>query len=302
MLVDFGPLQPYFDDLEISEIMVVNGREVWVEDINGLHQVGELSPADVAWCAERISRLSHRRIDNLAPIADASLPDGSRACVVIAPIAVGGTTIAIRKFPRRILPLAAFGNEECAGIVRTLIRNRLNVVVSGATSSGKTTFLSSTTQYFHQQERVVCAEDTSEIRFAHPHVVRLQTRTANAEGHGEVTLQDLVRTSLRLRPDRLIVGEVRGSEAIDMLLALSSGHRGCWSTVHAVSADLTLNRLSAIVMRGSPQWSQDNISDLITSAVDAVVHVTRTPQRRRRIASIVQYSNGSPEVMYESRD
>jgi pilus assembly protein CpaF len=302
MVIDFGPLQPYFDDPDISEIMVVNGRDVWVEEFSQLRHVAALSPSDVAMCTEQISRLSHRRIDNLSPVADASLPDGSRACVVISPIAVGGTTIAIRKFPRRILPLAAFGTEECSAVIRALIHERLNVVVSGATSSGKTTFVSSATQYFEQHERVVCAEDTSEIRFAHPHVVRLQTRTANAEGHGEVTLQDLVRTSLRLRPDRLIVGEVRGSEAIDMLLALSSGHRGCWSTVHAVSADLTLDRLATIVLRGSPQWSMGNVSDLITSAVDAVVHVSRTPQRRRRIASVVQFVDGAPKVLYESRD
>lgn len=302
MVSDFGPLQPHIDDVEVSEILVVAGRHVWVENLDGLQHVGELSTTELAWCTEKISRLSQRRIDNLSPITDAPLPDGSRACVVLSPIAIDGTSIAIRKFSKRILPLAAFGPESCSDIVRSLVHDRLNVVVSGATSSGKTTLLSTVSHYFSPHERVVCAEDTAELRFAHPHVVRLQTRPANAEGHGEVTLQDLVRTSLRLRPDRLVVGEVRGAEAIDMLLALSSGHRGCWSTVHALSADLTQERLGAIVLRGSPQWSAQNVSDLMTNAIDAVIHVTRTPQRRRRIASIIRVTSGSSEVLYQSHD
>lgn len=302
MLADFGPLQPYIDDGEVSEILVVGGRHIWVDNLFGLQRVGELSPTELAWCTEKISRLSQRRIDNLSPIADAPLPDGSRACVVLSPIAIDGTTIAIRKFSKRILPLAAFGPESCIDIVRSMVRDRLNVIVSGATSSGKTTLLSTVSQYFSPDERVVCAEDTAEIRFAHPHVVRMQTRPANAEGHGEITLQDLVRTSLRLRPDRLVVGEVRGAEAIDMLLALSSGHRGCWSTVHAHSADLTHDRLAAIVLRGSPQWSAQSVSDLMQNAIDAVIHVTRTPQRRRRIASIIQVTSGTSEILYDAHD
>lgn len=302
MVTDFGPLQSYFDDPEVSEILVVAGRDVWVENLSGLQHVAALTPSQVAWCTERISRLSQRRIDNLSPLTDAPLPNGSRACVVLSPIAVDGTTIAIRKFPRRILPLASFGPSACGDVVRWLIHDRLNVVVSGATSSGKTTLLSSVSQHFSPDERVVCVEDTAEIRFAHPHVVRLQTRTSNAEGHGEITLQDLVRTSLRLRPDRLVVGEVRGAEAIDMLLALSSGHRGCWSTVHSAAADLTHERLAAIVLRGSPQWTMNNVAELMTSAIDVVVHVARTPQRRRRIERIVQFTNGSSEILYSSHD
>lgn len=299
---DLGPLQSYIEDSEVSEIMVVGGRDVWVENICGVQRVGELTPTQVAWCAERISRASQRRIDNLSPITDASLPDGSRACVVLSPIAVGGTSISIRKFPRRILPLAAFGSEECGTIIRSLVDTRANVVVSGATSSGKTSLISSVSQYFLPTERVVCAEDTAELRFAHGHVVRLQTRTPNAEGHGEVTLQDLVRTSLRLRPDRLVVGEVRGAEAIDMLLALSSGHRGCWSTVHSVSGLHTQQRLTSIVLRDSPQWSTMHVTELISDAIDVVIHVTRSPQRRRRITSIIDISSNAPSVVFEAHD
>lgn len=299
---DLGPLQTYVEDSDVTEIMVVNGRDVWVENISGIQHVGELTPTQVAWCAERISRASQRRIDNLSPITDASLPDGSRACVVLAPIAINGTSIAIRKFPRKILPLAAFGSEECATIVRSLVRDRANVVISGATSSGKTSLLSSVSQHFLPHERVVCTEDTAELRFAHNHVVRLQTRTPNAEGRGEVNLQDLVRTSLRLRPDRLIVGEVRGAEAIDMLLALSSGHRGCWSTVHSVSARQTHQRLTSIVLRDSPQWSVEHVNELINNAIDAVIYVARSPQRRRRINSIIEISSGTQSVVFQAHD
>lgn len=299
---EIGPLQPYFDDPEIFEVMVVRGRDIWIENVQGIQYVGHLTPAEVTWCAERISRASQRRIDNLSPITDASLPDGSRACVVLAPIAVDGTTITIRKFPRKILPLAAFGPPQCRDIIRSLVEARANVVVSGATSSGKTTLLSTVSQYFDPCERVVCAEDTAEVRVVHPHVVRLQTRPSNAEGHGEISLQDLVRTSLRLRPDRLIVGEVRGAEAIDMLLALSSGHRGCWSTVHAMSSSHTTQRLASIVLRGSPQWSPMHVNELITHSIDAVVHVSRTPQRRRRIASIIKISPDEPMVLFDSHD
>ena len=146
-------------------------------------------------------------------------------------------------------------------------------------------------QRFHHTERIVCVEDTSELRFAHPHVARLQTRPSNAEGVGEITLQSLVRTSLRLRPDRLIVGEVRGAEVVDMLLALSSGHRGCWSTVHATSAPDTLERLAAMVLRDSPQWSHNQALRTIHMAIGAIIHIQRMSSRRRVVSEIVLVSD-----------
>jgi pilus assembly protein CpaF len=248
---------------------------------------------------ERIARASGRRLDLLSPILDARLSDGSRACVVISPVAVGGATISIRKFSRRILPLASFGSTACTDIVRDLVQQKINVVVAGATSSGKTSLLSAVSQSFGQNERIVCVEDTSELRFAHPHVVQLQTRPANSEGQGEITLQALVRASLRLRPDRLVVGEVRGSEVVDMLLALSSGHRGCWSTVHANSANETVDRLAAMVLRDSPQWSHDQAVSTIHSAVGAIVFVQRISARRRSIVEIVQCSESTLHTLYQ---
>jgi pilus assembly protein CpaF len=297
-----GPLQVHIDDPDISEIMVVSGKQVWVEDAIGLRQVGTLTDSEMNISIERIARASGRRLDLLSPILDARLSDGSRACVVILPIAVDGPTLSIRKFSRRILPLASFGPISCTDIVRDLVKQNANVVVAGATSSGKTSLISAVSQSFGQNERIVCVEDTAELRFAHPHVVQLQTRPANSEGRGEVSLQSLVRASLRLRPDRLVVGEVRGAEVVDMLLALSSGHRGCWSTVHANSANETIDRLAAMVLRDSPQWSHDQAVSTIHSAVGAIVFVKRVSARRRSIVEIVRCSESTLTTLYQLTD
>ena len=302
MLHGLGPLQIHLDDPDISEIMVVGGQHVWVEDAVGLRNVGTLTETELSISLERIARASGRRLDLLAPILDARLPDGSRACAVISPVAVGGASISIRKFTRRILPLAAFGSHECTDVLRKLVQQHANVVVAGATSSGKTSLLSSVSQSFSPAERIVCVEDTAELRFAHSHVVQLQTRPANSEGVGEISLQSLVRASLRLRPDRLIVGEVRGGEVVDMLLALSSGHRGCWSTVHATSAAHTVDRLAAMVLRDSPQWSHDQAVSTIHSAVGAIVFVQRISARRRAITEIVRCIDSSLHHLYRLND
>ena len=186
--------------------------------------------------------------------------------------------------------------------MRDLVKKNINVVVAGATSSGKTSLISAVSQSFEPNERIVCVEDTAELRFAHPHVVQLQTRPSNSEGHGETSLQSLVRASLRLRPDRLVVGEVRGGEVVDMLLALSSGHRGCWSTVHANSASETVDRLAAMVLRDSPQWSHNQAVSTIHSAVGAIVFVKRVSARRRSIVEIVRCSESTLHPLYQSAD
>ena len=293
-----GPLQHLLDDPDVSEIMVVDGEDVYIEDALGVRKCGTLTPHQLSMCLEHISRVSGRRLDLLSPVLDAPLPDGSRACVVIPPIAMRGPSVTIRKFSRRILPLAAFGSEEVTDVVKQLITSRANVVVSGATSSGKTSLLSAATKWFQTAERVVCVEDTHELRCALPHVVHMQTRPANAEGVGEVSLQQLVRASLRMRPDRLIVGEVRGPEVIDMLLALSSGHTGCWSTAHATNALDTAHRLATMVVRGGSQWSMEQALLMVTSSVDAVIHVARTDTRRRRITQIVGVTDGKFHSLY----
>jgi pilus assembly protein CpaF len=295
MTSTIGVLQEHLDNPDINEIMVVEGGQVWLEDAHGLHPAGQLSQEQISQSIEHICRASGRRVDLLSPILDARLHDGSRACVVLPPISLGGSTINIRKFSKRILPLAAFGPPVC-----TVIHDRMNVVVSGATSSGKTSLLSAAASHFCSSERLVVVEDTAELRFNNSHVVRLQTRPANSENLGELTMQQLVRTSLRLRPDRLIVGEVRGAEAIDMLMALTTGHRGSWATVHATSARDTVSRLAAMITRDSPQWSHQQSQELATSALDAIVHIERLPNGRRHISEILHITKNSMQSLYEA--
>lgn len=298
MSVGLGPLHEYLSHPDTFEVMVVHGTEIWVEDREGLRRVDSLRTEQTADCIEHIARVSGRRIDLMHPVLDARLDDGTRACVVIPPISLTGASINLRKFPARVLPLAAFGPQECTDIVRRIVAEKKNVVVSGETSSGKTSLLSSVAHIFAPHERIICVEDTSELRITHPHVVHLQTRSVNAEGAGEVTLQDLVRTSLRMRPDRLLVGEVRGAEAIDMVLALTSGHRGCWSTVHADTASHTVTRLANIIMRDAPQWSTHHVENLVHHATDVVIHMVRNAQGRRRINEIVSISEKTQVHLY----
>lgn len=298
MTIGLEPLRVHLDNPDVTEVMIVHGKHVWIEDSDGLHHVDDLSEQQIAHCVEHISRVSGRRIDLLSPMLDARLSDGTRACVVIPPISVMGTSINLRKFPHRVLPLAAFGNEESSNILRSLVAHKKNVVVSGATSSGKTSLISALSQTFQLNERIICVEDTAELQLVHPHVVHLQTRVANHEGTGEITMQQLVRTSLRMRPDRLIVGEVRGAEAIDMVLAMTSGHRGSWSTLHATSATDTLARLAHIIVRDAPHWTREYAQSLATSALDAVVHMVRTPHGRRRVNEIIVRDNGEFRRVY----
>lgn len=290
-IAGMGPLQPLLDDPEVSEVMVVGGTDVWVERRGSLHHHGIIGTDDVELCLERITRAASRRLDLLSPILDCVLADGSRVCAVIPPVAVAGPNISIRKFTRRILPLGAFGSDTAVQVVEHLVHSRRNVVVSGPTSSGKTALISAASRRFHMGERIVCIEDTAELRFEHPHAVRLQARPATAEGTGEITLQQLVRTSLRMRPDRLVVGEVRGAEVVDMLLALSSGHTGCWSTIHSPGALETLDRVRALVVRDAAHWPERIIDHTIATAIGAVVHMERTPTGARHIVSVLELTH-----------
>lgn len=280
-------VQHLLDDPDVVEVMIVNGCQLWVERKTGIAQEGNVSTDDVTHLVEVICRVSGRRVDVLSPIMDTRLPNGSRVCVVLPPIALHGISINIRQFPARTLPLAAFGSELVCEEVRQLVISRKNVVVSGATSTGKTSLLSAATEWFSPLERVVCVEDTAEIKCRYPHAVHLQTRPANQDKQGEVTLHHLVSTSLRMRPDRLLVGEVRGQEVVDMLLALSSGHTGSWTTVHATSAQDTVNRLVSLVLRHHPQWSRSSAHDLVTTAIDTVIHLERLPHGARHISDVV---------------
>lgn len=287
-----GPLQQFMDTPDVHEIMVVAGGQVFVEGTHGMRAAGSIPADQVALVIERITRFSGRRVDVMSPVVDVHLPDGSRACVVLPPVAVDGPTISIRRFSDSVLPLTAFTDPTGARQLRGHVAARRNIVVCGATSSGKTSLLGSLVRRVPARERIVVIEDTTELRLEHPHTVRLQTRPANMDGAGEVTQQHLVRTSMRLRPDRLVVGEVRGGEVVDMLLALTSGHDGCMTTVHARSVDDALERLVTLALRDNGQFTHAVLHDLVRRAVDVVIHVERTPRGDRRIVETRQLRVG----------
>ena len=282
-----GPLRQHLQSEGVSEVMVTAGGTVWVETPTGIRQAGRITAEDLADTIERITRAAGRRVDLLSPVVDAALPDGSRACVVLQPVAVGGPVISIRRFATQPFPLSGFADEATVRVLRDAVRQRHNIVVSGATSSGKTSLLGSLCRTVPARERLVVIEDTAELVLDNPHTVRLQTRPATAEGTGRVTQQELVRTAMRLRPDRLVVGEVRGGEAIDMMLALTSGHEGSLTTVHARSAGHALDRLVSLALRDNPQFGAGELRELVRSAVDTVVHVERGPHGTRRVTQVV---------------
>ena len=257
-----------------------------------------MRPAAVLGALEQILAPIGRRLDRASPTVDARLPDGSRVCAAIPPVAVDGVTVAIRRFAVRAIPSTAFAPPDVVDLLARLVHGRCNIVVSGATSSGKTTLLNALAGLVGEGERIVTLEDLAELRLAHDHVVRLETRPASPDGVGEVTLAELLRTALRLRPDRLVVGEVRGSEAVDLLQAMNTGHDGSLATVHANSADDAVDRLASLVVRCVPGWPIDDVRAHVGRAIDVIVHVGRDAEGRRRVAHIAELSGtGAPRLL-----
>jgi len=229
-----------------------------------------------------------RRLDRSHPTVDARLADGSRLCAVIEPVAVDGPCLSIRRFAGSSIPLARFASPAVVRLLHELVASRCNVLVSGATSSGKTTLLNALTATVEHDCRLITLEDVAELRVPHPHVVRLETREATPDGVGEVTLAHLLRTALRLRPDRLVVGEIRGEEAIHLLHALNTGHDGSLATMHANSAADALARLCALVLHQAAGWTLHAVETHVALAIDVVVHLTRQVDGTRRVAQVVE--------------
>lgn len=282
-----GGLERWLADSEVDEVMVNGNGTVWVERHGSLDPVAVLAPTTVLAVAERILAPLGRRLDRMSPTVDARLADGSRLCAVIPPIAVDGPVLAIRRFRSAPHPLEAFADAPTAALLRRLVAQRRTLLVSGATSSGKTSLLNALAAHVGGDERIITIEDTAELRLDHPHVVRLEARPATAEGIGEVGLDQLVRTALRLRPDRLVIGEVRGREAVPLLHALHTGHSGSMATVHANSALDALARLAALVTAEVGNWSTRAVQSHVSRALDVVVHLDRGPTGRRHVAEIV---------------
>jgi pilus assembly protein CpaF len=303
-----GPLEALLDDDDVSEIMVNGPRKVYVERRGKL----ELSDcqftddASVLAVIERIVAPLGRRIDESQPYVDARLPDGSRVNAIIAPLSLSGPTITIRKFSRTALTVADFirfgtWTHNAAEFLRMCVLLRKNIVVAGGTGSGKTTLLNLLSGFIPRAERIVTVEDAAELRLRQPHVIRLEARPANIEGKGAVTIRDLVRNCLRMRPDRIIVGECRGGEALDMLQAMNTGHDGSLTTVHANSPRDVISRLETMVLMSGMDLPSRAIREQIASAVDIVVHESRMSDGTRKVVAISEVTGleGSQVVMQD---
>ena len=291
-MVGAGPLDPLLADPAVTDVLVNGPDEVWLDRGNGLERVPGVRFADqqaVRRLAQRLATAAGRRLDDARPWADARLPDGTRLHAVLPPVAVGCTHISLRVSRARpfTLPeLVQAGSlpERGAVLLRAMVRSRLSYVVSGGTGTGKTTLLSALLGLVGPAERLVLVEDSAELRPDHPHVVRLEGRPANQEGAGAVELRDLVRQALRMRPDRLVIGEVRGAEVVDFLAALNTGHEGGCGTVHANAAADVPARLEALA--SSAGLDRAALHSQLAAALDAVVHLARDGLGRRRVAEV----------------
>ena len=286
-----SPLPPLIrdllDDHQVTDVLVNNGTDVWAERRGRVDFCGHLQPGDVEAMFERILASSGRRLDRLHPVVDTRLPDGTRVCGVIPPIAVDGACAAFRSLGKNMFGIDDFTDDSFVRTaVRDLVAARHNVLVSGATGAGKTSLLAALVDDASLDDRIVVLEDTTELAVTHPHVVRLECRPATAEGRGAIDLDALLRTSLRLRPDRIVVGEIRGIEAVTLVNALNTGHRGSLATIHANSATDAIARLGLLLRRSTPGLDRATVDEMITAAIHTVVHVERLGNGQRAITRV----------------
>ena len=287
-LVGLGPLEHFLALPDVSEVMVNAGNELWIDRDGRPERVGEVAVGQLAGILERIIAPLGLRLDRTHPVVDARLPDGSRLCAVVPPLAPDGICCSIRRFRVRDLALDAMASPAVAALLAELVARRANMVISGATSTGKTTLLNALASHIAPGTRIVTIEDTAELRLAAEHVVRLEARVGDQYAAGGATVRDLVRAALRLRPDRLVVGEVRGAEALDMLQALNTGHDGSLTTCHANSAADALRRLDAMVLMAAPTWPATVAREQVHAALDVIVHLERDARGERRVASVAE--------------
>jgi pilus assembly protein CpaF len=296
-----GPLEDLLADREVTEIMVNGPDKIFIERSGkvGLTEESFMGQREVLTAIERIVGPLGRRIDESSPMVDARLQDGSRVNAIIPPLAIDSPTITIRKFPEKQLDigdLIGYNSltQQMADFLRICAIHAKNIVVSGGTGSGKTTFLNIASGFIPDDERIITIEDSAELRLPQPHVVRLETRPANIEGKGAVTIRDLVKNSLRMRPDRIVVGECRGGECLDMLQAMNTGHDGSLTTAHANSPEDTMRRLESMVLMSGIELPLRAVRELIVSAVDLVVQISRFSDGTRKVIAISEITG-----MYE---
>jgi pilus assembly protein CpaF len=294
-LLGYGPIQPLLEDPEVTEVMVNGPKKVYIEKKGQLIRTAVTfeDNSHVQRVIDRIILPLGRRIDADSPTVDARLPDGSRVNAVIPPVAIDGASITIRKFSRDKLTtkqLIEFGSltSGMAEFLRVCVVSRLNIIISGGTGSGKTTLLNVLSGFIPEDERIVTIEDTAELQLQQEHVVRLETKVANIEGKGAVSIRDLVHNSLRMRPDRIVVGECRGGEALDMLQAMNTGHDGSLTTIHANSPRDALSRVETLVLMAGMALPVKVIRQQVSSAIDLIVQQSRLKDGTRKVTAITE--------------
>ena len=303
-----GPLEPLLSDPTINDILVNHSKQVFVERLGKLEMTDVVfrDEAHLRQIIDRIVSRVGRRIDESQPMVDARLPDGSRVNAIIPPLTLNGASLSIRKFkadPLKMKNLISFGtvSEEIAKLLELIVKAKINIVISGGTGSGKTTLLNILSGFIPNSERIVTIEDAAELQLQQRHVVRMETRPPNLEARGSITQRDLVRNSLRMRPDRIIVGEVRGAEAIDMLQAMNTGHEGSLTTVHANTSRDALYRLETMMLMAESNLVEWAINRQIASAIDVIIQISRMGDGVRRLLSISEVTGmeGSVVAMQE---
>ncbi len=303
-VLGLGPLEPLLARDDISDIMVNGAFRTYIEVAGRVQEtsVRFRDNAQLMNICQRIVSQVGRRVDEASPICDARLPDGSRVNVIAPPLAIDGPTLTIRKFKKDKLTLdqlVKFGTvtPDGATILQIIARSRCNVLVSGGTGSGKTTLLNCLTRYIEADERIITAEDAAELQLQQPHVVRLETRPPNIEGEGEITMRDLVKNCLRMRPERIIVGEVRGPEAFDLLQAMNTGHDGSMGTLHANSPREALSRLESMITMGGFALPMKTIREMISNSIDVIIQTERLRDGSRRVTYITEVVGIEGEVI-----
>jgi pilus assembly protein CpaF len=303
-VLGLGPLEPFVRDPEVTEIMVNNWDTIYVERAGKLFWTGTKfhDEQQLRRTIDKIVGKVGRRVDEASPYVDARLPDGSRVNAIIPPLAIDGPSITIRKFaadPYQADDLVEFGTMTSAvsRFLEACVRGRINILVAGGTGAGKTTTLNVISSFIPDDERIITIEDAAELKLQQPHVVRLESRPPNIEGKGQVSIRDLVRNALRMRPDRIVVGEVRGAEALDMLQAMNTGHDGSISTIHCNSPRDALSRLETITMMAGMDLSNKSIREQIASAIQLIVYQQRLKDGSRRFTHVTEVAGMEGEVI-----
>jgi pilus assembly protein CpaF len=303
-ILGYGPIEPLLADDSVTEVMVNNHHTIYVER-KGMIEETEIrfgSELHLLQVIDRIVAQTGRRIDEASPMVDARLPDGSRVNAIIPPLAITGPSLTIRKFSRDPLTmddLVRFGtlSHQAAAFLEACVRGKLNVLVSGGTGTGKTTMLNVLSSFIPERERIITIEDAAELRLHQRHVIALEARPANIEGKGQIAIRDLVRNALRMRPDRIVVGECRGAEAVDMLQALNTGHDGSLTTIHANSPRDALARTETLVLTAGFDLPLKAIRDQVSSAFDLIIHTNRLVDGRRRVTHISEVGRLEGDVI-----